>query len=92
MDWSNLNIKAKDLLYVISFVITMVISITTLSNKVDNAVQKMNEKIENDKEYNKDNNLWRKSIENSVNANSLQIKLMQQDVEMIKQGYYPNSK
>lgn len=89
MDWANLNIRAKDVIYLVSFIVTMVISITTLSNKVDNAVNKMNEKIDNDKEIYKDQNIWRKSIENSVNANSLQIKLMQQDVEMIKQGFYP---
>lgn len=89
MDWSNLNIKAKELIYLVSFIVTMIIGFSSFSNKVDKLSDKVTEKIETDKEQSKDQSLWRRTIENNVNANSLQIKLMQQDVEMIKQGFYP---
>lgn len=84
MEWEKLNIKIKDVIYLFSFVVTMVVSIHSLSNKLDNAVEKMNEKSTKDNKINETNDIWRKSIENSVSSNYLQIQLMKQEIENIK--------
>jgi hypothetical protein len=98
MDWTNLNIKAKDVIFIVSFVVTIAISnnnnannIKNIGDKVDNITKNINSKSDDDKEQYKDMNIWRKAIENSLNTNSLNITLLRQDVEMIKQGYYPST-
>lgn len=87
----NLKITVKEVVQIVLFVTTMAISFSTLNNKIDGILERMGNfqsfekevKIE-DKEVFKENLLWRKSMEDRQNATTLQLKLIEQRIELIE--------
>lgn len=92
MSLNDLKISVNDVVKFSIYFLPSVIFVVSMNNKVDTLTDAVNELKSGNKEYSADAKITNQNLQNQVNANSLQIKLMAQDIEMIKQGYYPQTK
>lgn len=88
MSWESLKFGIKDFITAGFYLVTATIFVISIRDKVTLLTEAVNEiKTERKESFNEDK-VYRQNIQNQVNANSLQIQLMKQDIEMIKQGFY----
>lgn len=88
MSWESLKFGVKDFITAAFYLVTATIFVISIRDKVVDLTDAVNEiKTERKESFNEDK-VYRQNIQNQVNANSLQIQLMKQDIEMIKQGFY----
>ena len=92
MDWSNLNFKAKDIIQLAIYIVVGMLFIGKITNAVERISEKTTEiqvrldKIESKSENsNKENQVFWQSIQNQVNSNSTQIRLLDQRLTMMEQ-------
>ncbi len=90
MSLENLNIKIKDVLQLAIYIIGGTMFFIGISNKVDSLEQAVHEMKSEKKEISNDDKLVKQQLQNQINATSLQVELLKQDVRMIKEGYYPS--
>ena len=92
MSWENFKFGAKDVISALFYVITATIFVSSILNKVEALTVAVNDIKSERKEAYTDDKAIKQNMQNQINANSLQIQLMKQDIEMIKQGYYSPKK
>jgi archaellum component FlaC len=92
MSLEDLNIKIKDVVQLAIYIIGGTMFFIGISNKVDSLEKAVNEIKSEKKEVSNDDKLIKQQLQNQINATSLQVELLKQDVQMIKEGYYPINK
>lgn len=92
MSLDNLRISIKDVIQLAIYVIGGTVFFISINNKVDLAISAISEMKSEKKEMTLDDKAFKQQIQNQINANSLQIQLMKQDIDIIKQGYYITKK
>ncbi|TAE78721.1 MAG: hypothetical protein EAY81_11975 [Bacteroidetes bacterium] len=87
----TLKLSLKETVQIVFFVCTMTISFGALNNKLDSLSDKMSsfqsfekETKTDDKDALKENLLWRKSIEDRQHATTIQLKLIEQRLDMME--------
>lgn len=85
MSWENLRINIKDVLQIVSFVVVAAFFFSAQSSKIEAIAETIKEiKLEN-KEASNESKISNQNLINQVNANTLQIKLIEQDVQRLKE-------
>jgi hypothetical protein len=95
MNWENVRITIKDVLQIVSFVVLGALAFSAQSSKIDAQTSKIDlltDVIKEIKSDNKENNskseVAGQTLINQVNANTLQIKLLEQDMQRLKDRKY----
>ena len=80
----NTEYKLKDIVQFIGFVITAVVFIVTMNAKIEALTNAVNELKDNDSKQSVANDLAIKALQNQVNTQTVQISLLQKDVDNLK--------
>lgn len=88
MLFENVKLTLKDAISYGVYLITLVGFLSSLSSKVDQVIRQQEEDKMASKELKSDYKIFMQNIQNQVNSNSLQINLIQKDIQMMKDGYY----
>lgn len=88
MSIENLKITAKDGIMLAVYIITATLFFSSQSNKIDNLTEQLAEMKKDNKENANDYKTIFNDLKNEVKTNSLDIKLLQQDMRMVKDGYF----
>lgn len=88
MLFENVKLTIKDAISYSVYLITLVGFLSSLSSKVDQVIRQQEEDKMASKELKSDYKIFMQNIQNQVNSNSLQINLIQKDIQMMKDGYY----
>jgi hypothetical protein len=86
MSWENLRINIKDVLQIVSFVVVAAFFFSAQSSKIEAIAETVKEIKVDNKESSTESKLSNQTLINQVNANTLQIKLLEQDVQMLKES------
>lgn len=79
------NFKLKDVAQFVGILITGVWFVLTMNSKIDALTTAVNELKDNGNKQAVTNDLSIRSIQNQVNTNTVQISLIQKDIEILKQ-------
>lgn len=88
MGIGNFEITAKDGLTLAVYIITATLFFSSQSNKIDMLTEQVTEMKKDNKENASDYKIIFNDLKNEVKTNSLDIKLLQQDMRMVKDGYF----
>ena len=88
MSFENVKLTLKDVIQIFGFVITITLCFTAQSSKIDNLIVAVSEMKTSKKESDAESKLNTQSITNQVNANTIQIKILEQDIKMLKDNMY----
>jgi hypothetical protein len=91
MSLTDFKISVKEVIFISLQLIALTFFLSSQSSKIDNLTEAIKQMTIDKKESGNKIDIIYQNIQNQVNSNSLQIKLMQQDLLMIKQGYYPTT-
>lgn len=84
----ELKITAKDAITYAAYLITLVLFFSSQSSKLDAVARKQDEMSLDQKEAKNESKVTIQNMQNQINSNSLQINLIQKDLQMIKDGFY----
>lgn len=76
--------KLKDIVQFVVAIITGTIFIVTMNSKIDNLTNAINELKDNNNKMSVANDLAIKTLQNQVGTQSIQISLLQKDVDYLK--------
>ncbi len=86
----SLKITLKDVISLVVYISSAAMFFSSQSNKIDILTETIKELKATAKENSADNKSVLQAIQLKVTDNTSDIKLLQQDIEMIKNGYYKN--
>lgn len=86
MSWENLRINIKDVLQIVSFVVVAAFFFSAQSSKIEAIAETVKEIKSDNKEASNESKISSQTLINQVNANTLQIKLIEQDVQRLKES------
>lgn len=78
------NFKLKDIVQFVGIVVTGVWFVVTMNSKIDNLTSAVNDLKDNGNKQAVTNDLSIKAIQNQVSTNTIQISLLQKDIEQLK--------
>lgn len=84
MSWENIRINIKDVITYSITLVTIVLAIGALSSKLDNLSTKFDEMKQDNKEVKNEDKVTIQNMINQVNANTIQIKLLEQKVSNLE--------
>lgn len=84
MSFENLKISLKDVLQIVSFVVVAAFFFSAQSSKIEAIAETVKEIKADNKEASSESKISSQTLINQVNANTLQIKLIEQDVQRLK--------
>lgn len=92
MTWSELNFKTKDVILIAAYAVTLTIAVLTIKADTGNSMRdisdlkgQIKEMQQENKGSSKENQVFLQNMQNQINANTQQILLLKQEVEMLKQ-------
>lgn len=88
----EMNITLKDGIQYAVYLVSFVFFISSISAKIDELARIQKEMKEDQKEAGNDTKLFMQNIQNQTNSNSLQINLLQKDVQQLKDERYYGQK
>jgi Asp-tRNA(Asn)/Glu-tRNA(Gln) amidotransferase C subunit len=88
MSIENFKLSIKDFIYFAIYIVTATLFFSSQSNKIDNLTEQISEMKKENKDNSSDNKTIFNDLKNEVKTNSLDIKLLQQDMRMVKDGYF----
>ena len=89
MSITDFKIEIKEVVFISIQLIALTFFLSSQSSKIDNLTEVIKQMAIDRKESNTKLDVIYQNTQNQVNANTLQIKLMQKDVDFIKQANYP---
>lgn len=87
LERGEFKLTLKDAVQYIAYIATLVMFFSSQSSKLDELQRRQEEMAADSKESRNDSKVTVQNMQNQINANSLQINLLQKDMQMLKDYY-----
>lgn len=84
MSWENIRFNVKDVIQIACFIVTASFFFSAQNSKIESIIEVVKEMKADTKENNTETKVTSQTLINQVNANTVQIKLLEQRVAVLE--------